>query len=103
MNRFTAAIAAFTGQNNSTISHAKSASQLDAAFRKAHGLLEVMTYIEIKDNKAEYYIQQLCIFASTHIFPLNFTIDLEPPPNSKTSRCVTAKTLQGYIVLIGNI
>jgi len=97
MNAFSAAYAAVTGQNNSTISHAKSAEQLDAAFRKAYGLPKDMTCAEIKEDNAEDYIRQLCIFASSHIFPLNFTIDLEPPPNSKTNRYVTAKTLQGYI------
>lgn len=70
MNRLTAAVAHFTGQNNSTISHAKSAAQLDAAFRKAYGLPKDMTYAEINDDNAEDYIQQL-VYLHQHISSLS--------------------------------
>ena len=67
------------------------------AFRLAHDLPEEMTPAEIGGDNAEHYMSQLCIFASTHIFPYNFTVNLERPPNSTSNRCVTPKTLQNYL------
>ena len=56
-----------------------------------------MSADEIGGDNAEYYLTQVATFASNSIFPINFMVGLQQPPNSTYKRHVTAKTFQGYL------
>ena len=87
----------FTSQADPTTSHDESAARLNEAYRQRSNLPPEMSADEIEGDNAEYYLSQVATFASDNIFPINFTVDLQRPPNSTSKRHVTAKTLQGYL------
>ena len=74
----------------------KSAAHAYAAYRRYLNLPPQPTPTEIEGDNAENEMANYCIFLSTRHFPYKFDHNLNPPPNSKSNRCLTAVTLGKY-------